>query len=193
MRAVLQWSGLAAFFLSAFLLFLKMDIYQLSVLPTCESVDVGIQDTQSKSFMSLKVISLLMPNPCGRGKNRCLVSPAAVRKARLAPVSPDIFQKCKFLDEKLNDVDCSVERDTRDYVGEIHMHSSLRTNGVWIRWPHYKTGHGAGTGGTVRHYHLCYCPATRQFRWPFGTGCWEIFKGRLSFGSSRLSASLGVF
>ena len=123
MRAVLQWSGLAAFFLSAFLLFLKMDIYQLSVLPTCESVDVGIQDTQSKSFMSLKVISLLMPNPCGRGKNRCLVSPAAVRKARLAPVSPDIFQKCKFLDEKLNDVDCSVERDTRDYVGEIHMHS----------------------------------------------------------------------
>ena len=29
-----------------------------------------------------------------------------------------MFEKCKFLDEKLNDVDCSVERDTRDYVGE---------------------------------------------------------------------------
>ena len=30
----------------------------------------------------------------------------------------DMFENCKFLDEKLNDVDCSVERDTRDYVGE---------------------------------------------------------------------------
>ena len=31
----------------------------------------------------------------------------------------DMFENCKFLDEKLNDVDCSVERDTRNYVGEM--------------------------------------------------------------------------
>ena len=121
-RAVLQWSGLGAFLLSAFLLCLKMD--KLSVSSTCKTVDVGIQVSRSKdlSFKSLQVISMLMPNPCGRGKNRCLVSPA-VRKANVAPVSRDIFQKCKFLDEKLTDVDCSIEGDTRDYVGEIHMHS----------------------------------------------------------------------
>ena len=124
MRAALQRSGLVAFLLSAFLICLKMDFYQLSVSPTCGRVDVGIRVSRSKdlSFKSLQVISMLMPNPCGRGKNRCLVSPA-VRKANVAPVSRDIFQKCKFLDEKLNDVDCSIERDTRDYVGEIHMHS----------------------------------------------------------------------
>ena len=67
------------------------------------------------------MISLLMPNPCGPGKNRCLVSP--MRKANVVPASRDIFQKCNFIDEKLNDIDCSVERDTRDYVGKKRMHS----------------------------------------------------------------------
>ena len=195
MRAVSQWSCLAALLLSTFLLFLKMDIYKLSVSPTCKRVDVGIKVTRSKALSSnsSQVISLLMPNPCGLGKNRCLVSPS-VRKTKTAPVRRDIFEKCNFLDEKLNDVDCSVERDTRDYVGEIHM-QSFKTNCVCmrrahykilklilklmvsaLRRAHYKIGHSAGTGGSVRHYHLCYCLATRQFRWPFITGNWEIIK-----------------
>ena len=46
-----------------------------------------------------------------------------MRKANVVPASRDIFQKCNFLDEKLNDIDCSVERDTRDYVGKNRMHS----------------------------------------------------------------------
>ena len=55
----------------------------------------------------------------------------------------------------------------------------LRTNGVWMRWAHYKTGHSSGAGGSVRHYHLCYCPATRQFRCPFVTGDWESRPNKL--------------
>ena len=46
-----------------------------------------------------------------------------MRKANVVPASIDIFQKCNFFDEKLNDIDCSVERDTRDYVGKKRMHS----------------------------------------------------------------------
>ena len=63
-----------------------------------------------------QAISLLLPNPCGLGKNLCLISPT--RNLQTETLNRDMFENCKFLDEKLNDVDCSVERDTRDYVGE---------------------------------------------------------------------------
>ena len=59
---------------------------------------------------------MLLPNPCGLGKNLCLISPT--RNLKTETLNRDMFEKCKFLDEKLNDVDCSIERDTRDYVGE---------------------------------------------------------------------------
>ena len=75
-----------------------------------------------------------MPNPCGVGKNRCLVSPM-MRKANVVSTR-DMFQKCNFLDEKLNDIDCSIERDTREYVGKIHCMHSFITNGVWMRFAH---------------------------------------------------------
>ena len=66
-----------------------------------------------------QVISLLMPNPCGGGKNLCLISPTLKPRGE-PPVSKEMFEKCNFFDEKLNDIDCSVERDTRDYVGKNH-------------------------------------------------------------------------
>ena len=55
MRAALQLSGLAAFLLSASLLFLKLDILKLSVSSTCDR-DVGIQVTQlnDSSFFCLR-------------------------------------------------------------------------------------------------------------------------------------------
>ena len=59
---------------------------------------------------------MLLPNPCGLGRNLCLISPT--RNLKTETLNRDMFENCKFLDEKLNDVDCSVERDTRDYVGE---------------------------------------------------------------------------
>ena len=35
-----------------------------------------------------------------------------------------------------------------------------------MRSAHYKIGHSPRAGGSVRHHHLCYRLATRQFRWP---------------------------
>ena len=56
-----------------------------------------------------------MPNPCGPGKNHCLISPTF--QAEGIP-EEDLFSRCRFLDENLENVDCSVESETRDYVGE---------------------------------------------------------------------------
>ena len=69
-----------------------------------------------QSFFLSQAISLLLPNPCGLGRNLGLISPT--RNLNPETLNRDMFENCKFLDEKLNDVDCSVERDTRDYVGE---------------------------------------------------------------------------
>ena len=123
MRAVLQWFGFAAFLFSASLLFLKMGFYELSVSSTCSrdvSSSYKVVEMEVTCVLS-QVISLLMPNPCGGGKNLCLISPTL--KTRGEPPVPELkemFEKCNFFDEKLNDIDCSVERDTRDYVGKNH-------------------------------------------------------------------------
>ena len=56
MRPALRLSGLVAFFLSASLLFLKMDIYKLSLSSSCDHrVNVGIQVTQSKDLSVLNL------------------------------------------------------------------------------------------------------------------------------------------
>ena len=123
MRAVLQWFGFAAFLFSASLLFLKMGFYELSVSSTCSrdvSSSYKVVEMEVTCVLS-QVISLLMPNPCGRGKNLCLISPTMkTRGEPTVSVSKEMFEKCNFFDEKLNDIDCSVERDTRDYVGKNH-------------------------------------------------------------------------
>ena len=165
MRAVLQWFGFAAFLFSASLLFLKMGFYELSVSSTCSrdvSSSYKVVEMEVTCVLS-QVISLLMPNPCGRGKNLCLISPTL--KTRGEPplsASKEMFEKCNFFDEKLNDIDCSVERDTRDYVGKNHsLAVRKKTDDVCLRSTHCKIGHGPGVGGSLRHDHLCYCLATR--------------------------------
>ena len=60
-----------------------------------------------------------MPNPCGAGNNHCLISPTFQTEGF---PEEELFSRCRFLDENLENVDCSVESETHDYVGECLFH-----------------------------------------------------------------------
>ena len=59
----------------------------------------------------------MMPNPCGRGEPSCIIKTLDKFKSP----REDLFENCDFIDEDFNDVDCGVEKDTRDYVGKAAL------------------------------------------------------------------------
>ena len=58
----------------------------------------------------------MMPNPCAKGKRWCIVK--TIQGNFKTVPTEDTFKKCKFFDENFEFVDCGVEKDTRDYVGQ---------------------------------------------------------------------------